>query len=611
MRRRVKGAAEPYVYKPLELGTSIRILELQPGEDDDLIDCELSTVDLNRAPQYEALSYTWGKMTDTRVISCSGKKLNIPVHLRDALLHIRHTSRIKYLWADAACIDQSNIPERGHQVRIMGSIYAGAERVLVWLGDDHFEYFDDRDNSLTALALKFLSLAIEEPGLPEYNPTARLRLDEFDDDLTYFLTSIAKLSHRPYFSRLWVLQEVGLGKSVVALLGNKEVDFVLILRILASLVDEDYLTMHFGIQGSTPVTFSLFPTLRKAVYGNSDDEELDFLDLLLTTQFQMASDPRDYIYALLGHPSALIKGRLIVDPDYTKCPAIIFHEVAIKLIEHTQSLRVLSAVHHSTESDLEKDYPSWVPTWSREECATPIAGGNTSSCDVSAGLLGSWYLGGSKKTIHIHGFVLDVIDEYAEPVKYWDPKLFCGRQDAWDTRPFDALDVWPVEEALNFKSRSTVLLHDALSEMSCMMAGLSMNLRGTMNLLPEIAALKLYMVERTSPKLDRDTTAFQGTRDFKADARSIHTVISASLNYLRGRKLFSTQNGLLGVGPSIARGGDICCIFFGHQKPFILRPVGSGHRLLGEAYIHGIMQGEAVVDFMLAEKYREQIFNIF
>jgi hypothetical protein len=136
MRRRVKGAAEPYVYKPLELGTSIRILELQPGEDDDLIDCELSTVDLNRAPQYEALSYTWGKMTDTRVISCSGKKLNIPVHLRDALLHIRHTSRIKYLWADAACIDQSNIPERGHQVRIMGSIYAGAERVLVWLGDD-------------------------------------------------------------------------------------------------------------------------------------------------------------------------------------------------------------------------------------------------------------------------------------------------------------------------------------------------------------------------------------------------------------------------------------------------------------------------------------------
>ncbi|KIN08278.1 hypothetical protein OIDMADRAFT_16579, partial [Oidiodendron maius Zn] len=277
---RVKRSAASYVYKPLESETSIRILELQPGEDYEPIHCKLSIVDQNKARQYEALSYTWGRSIDTRVISCSGKKLNIPVHLRDALLNLRHTSKVKYFWADAICIDQSNTQERGHQVKIMGSIFAGAERVLVWLGGvDHFEYFEDKENSLTALAFKFLKLTSEEPAFLEIDPD--FRLDEFDDDLHYFLTSIAKLTHRPYFSRLWVLQEVGLGKSVVALLGNTEIDFVLLLKIFATLSSSSILSMCFGIQERAILPFSFFPTLNKAVFNSDSDEELDFLDILL------------------------------------------------------------------------------------------------------------------------------------------------------------------------------------------------------------------------------------------------------------------------------------------------------------------------------------------
>lgn len=38
--------------------------------------------------------------------------------------------------------------------------------------------------------------------------------------------------------------------------------------------------------------------------------------------------------------------------------------------------------------------------------------------------------------------------------------------------------------------------------------------------------------------------------------------------------------------------------------------MGSTYRLVGEAYISGVMHGEAYVDFLLAEKYQEQIFNI-
>jgi len=40
------------------------------------------------------------------------------------------------LWADAICIDQQNIEERGTQVQLMGMIYWKADRVLVWLGQN-------------------------------------------------------------------------------------------------------------------------------------------------------------------------------------------------------------------------------------------------------------------------------------------------------------------------------------------------------------------------------------------------------------------------------------------------------------------------------------------
>lgn len=38
------------------------------------------------------------------------------------------------IWIDSICINQECVRERGEQVRCMGSIYARAKEVLVWLG---------------------------------------------------------------------------------------------------------------------------------------------------------------------------------------------------------------------------------------------------------------------------------------------------------------------------------------------------------------------------------------------------------------------------------------------------------------------------------------------
>jgi hypothetical protein len=65
-----------------------------------------------------------------------------------------------------------------------------------------------------------------------------------------------------------------------------------------------------------------------------------------------------------------------------------------------------------------------------------------------------------------------------------------------------------------------------------------------------------------------------------------------------GRKLFRTKrNGFLGTGPQSLEIGDLVCVLAGGTVPYLIRPVndaeGSRFRFVGEAYVHGIMHGEA------------------
>ena len=60
------------------------------------------------------------------------------------------------------------------------------------------------------------------------------------------------------------------------------------------------------------------------------------------------------------------------------------------------------------------------------------------------------------------------------------------------------------------------------------------------------------------------------------------------------RKPFVTIKGNLGLGPNHIRRGDKVAVFGGADVPFILREAAPGkYQLLGEAYVDGIMDGEA------------------
>jgi hypothetical protein len=70
-----------------------------------------------------------------------------------------------------------------------------------------------------------------------------------------------------------------------------------------------------------------------------------------------------------------------------------------------------------------------------------------------------------------------------------------------------------------------------------------------------------------------------------------------SANAAIDRKFCATKRRYLGWVPGAAAPGDIICIFLGAKAPYILRPDENDsnyYKFIGETYIHGIMQGEAL-----------------
>lgn len=62
------------------------------------------------------------------------------------------------------------------------------------------------------------------------------------------------------------------------------------------------------------------------------------------------------------------------------------------------------------------------------------------------------------------------------------------------------------------------------------------------------------------------------------------------------RKFCSTKHKRIGLVPHTIKSGDLVAIIIGADVPFVLRPTNTGrYELVGDCYIHGVMDGEALV----------------
>jgi hypothetical protein len=133
---------EQYRYTPLPWESkpnTVRLIELLPGYGDRQIVCIVNEASLQDEPEYKALSYCWGNPNVQESIIIRDRhgvdfSLSVGTNLFPALHQLRDPRESKRLWADAICINQSDLDERRRQVLLMRQIYTGAEETWIWLG---------------------------------------------------------------------------------------------------------------------------------------------------------------------------------------------------------------------------------------------------------------------------------------------------------------------------------------------------------------------------------------------------------------------------------------------------------------------------------------------
>jgi hypothetical protein len=209
---------------------AIRVLHLEPGNDGDDVRARIQLLNLESVPcpQYDCVSYVWGDPSSTRSAFINEKPIQITTNLHDALRHIRSNSESVIIWADAVCINQSDVDEKGQQVALMEVIYRKCSKVHIWLGMP-------KPGSLTGDPFEFLEHFAQQkhyhdfPGFTRDEATGQLnwqRNKACDDILNDFL----QVAESPWWTRAWTVQECLLPKETTIMFGTRTVTWDYILR---------------------------------------------------------------------------------------------------------------------------------------------------------------------------------------------------------------------------------------------------------------------------------------------------------------------------------------------------------------------------------------------
>jgi len=91
-----------------------------------------------------------------------------------------------------------------------------------------------------------------------------------------------------------------------------------------------------------------------------------------------------------------------------------------------------------------------------------------------------------------------------------------------------------------------------------------------------------------------ESTYGHGEEDLTRENQSemLLDFLYALSGHWEGRALCSSGDGRLALVPQQTRESDSIFLPFGSRVPFIVRKAESDWKLIGECYVHGIMQGE-------------------
>jgi hypothetical protein len=273
----------------------IRLLHIEAVSNDSAIVVRLVPTKLDSAPSYEGLSYTWGVVEFTSTIMCDGSPLPVTQNLYDALKYLRQPDKERIMWIDAICINQKNDAERSRQVGIMKDIYKKAMHVVIWLGKETAE-----DADAFALLNRFGKLFKGKGMVDVGNVENYLYGLDLPVEKSPEWTALVRLFQRPWFQRIWVLQEAVMARTMTVVCGSHLVGWVLIYQVALSVQSSGMLGIYQIDPHAPGIGCAVVIGKLKIAHELGHIEDWTLLELLRLTRKYNATDSRDKVFALHG-----------------------------------------------------------------------------------------------------------------------------------------------------------------------------------------------------------------------------------------------------------------------------------------------------------------------
>ncbi|EUC47771.1 hypothetical protein COCMIDRAFT_34681 [Bipolaris oryzae ATCC 44560] len=660
----------------------IRLLDLKFGHDDEIISLGIETYEVNDHPPYTALSYTWGDAKDTASLLCNGKTIAATRNLYEALWQFRENrkrlARLKpytrshsqtlLFWIDAICINQENNREKSFQVGLMREIYEWADHVFVWLGpaDKSSEVAIRCINTVGSKAescgfedapelglkiwheIEFVSGGYQRvvSANPWYGKAMKSLFDSISGRSSQSnllpITDLRNFFTRPWWTRIWVLQEAALSRDTHFICGAERLSrtrcnafihmYAAFWKANATAFQREQ--AHFT-QYRLDIMRLLFhhpPTLMLTMPKIHRHNAFQLVALLRATcvgsinlkqhgpHNLQATRPEDKIFALLG---------LAADRDELKRFGVVpNYDIPYEQTYTTTMVALLRQGHISLLSMCQPsqspNLPSWVPDWSRSitdmlqdvrndhmtlypefSASGPPPTNTKNSIKIikEAGII---------KHISLHSILFDEIHQIGH---------FPTRTTTTDV-PFQETYTWPSQwllEILRLTYCPTATttatpnkprykrFHDRLSAATRTATGdVARNTQGEFERAGPTHLSDAIILLHHGLQFLRPGRCKVEARRFLSAQKTLTMTLADRVRHeiplafqITGRSLgrvpFVTRRGHLGLGSDEVRVRDAIAVVEGAQVPFVLRAVGGGrYSLVGEAYVDGVMDGEVV-----------------
>ncbi|KAF2143986.1 uncharacterized protein K452DRAFT_306631 [Aplosporella prunicola CBS 121167] len=614
-----------YKYSDLKHAREIRVVHLLPERsswEQPTIQIHTIHLDNKPTPHYEALSYAWGgSETRTGIKVGENEQIFVTQNCSTALNWLR-SSTPRILWIDAICINQDSTAERNHQVSMMAEIYRLAAQVVVFPGvcDERTASVIDRIDNLEHK--RYHNLLQQDRYSKAVNRLLRKG---------YVWYVMDSLYHQPWFGRTWTLQEVLLSRQAKVLCGlSKERSWESICK--AAKLVRQLQTQH---QGLMSIPFAPVIALQDDLDSHG---RLGLFELVMRTRNLQTTEPRDKIYALFGIVHSTTDKMPAV--DYSKPVAELYTDLIRFSLGELKTLDFLSYAIGLKPTEV-GDLPSWAIDWSNAPRDENVIGHwrdrwfdadakmsplpHNLSC--SGGIL--------KVQICLLDQVSSVSSNCGNLFQTWNWKRISpdphspSRTDPQPSRRFfhgsnsinanraniqtlaaaskicDFIDNENFESSIRMALNTYPLvardLYIYLNTLCCSPAKSESNISKQMKRFihnPDLLRLLGLLNPHNTHRNNKSWRCPEFSELWTLLEMLLMVSLPKRLGGTKGtvdRTFFTMSNGSFGLGPKEAREGDSVCIILGAQVPFVLRKSEQGtYRIVGECYVYGIMDGEAV-----------------